>query len=357
MKYSGIKELYSTFLLRHRMRECNKRIPMHISKPLTKEELMNIKNRWNWLLKDRLVDSSYLKCYSFYKHFSDNDNVNANLVPSDFYYLVTRKLNTGWGKGFLSHKANLHFFIPESNRPITIVYNVSGCLFDKNDNILDRASACSLLLKYSQFVYKKALYTGGGKGVKKYSNPTIEELERIVQTSDFIIQEIVQQSDFFSQLNSSSVNTIRMETLNLHNKCSVLSSFIRIGAKDSFVDNISGRDGMVVGIDDKGRLCDYGLTHDYSKVYRATSGVLFKGLVVPDYERIKETVCGFHLRMPMIKLINWDIAIDSMGNVLIIEVNLDSMNPLYHQVFNGPIFHERTEEVMSYMTKEGKSSF
>ena len=345
--YLKFKTFESRLLQKHAMKEANDKIPSSLYSKLTREEYSQIDSFWGLMKKDGLVSSSYSKCFPFYKYFQGI--VDVHYVPSDFYFLASSALNAQWGREFCSHKANLRMFIPKVNRPQTILYNIFGHFYDADDNIISSQKAIDILKEHNEFVYKVAVNSGSGKGVRKFTSPDEKQIERIVNTRDFIVQEILRQNDFFSRLNDSSVNTIRIETLNLNDICTVLSAFIRIGAKGSFVDNISGREGMVVGVNEQGILNQYGLTKRYEKVYNSPSGLGFENLKINNYDQIKAQISSFHKEYPSANLINWDVAIDENGKIIIIEINLGNMNPLYHQIFNGPIFHERLDEVLSYM--------
>lgn len=50
--------------------------------------------------------------------------------------------------------------------------------------------------------------------------------------------------------------------------------------------------------------------------------------------------------LPQFRLLSWDITIDEDGNPVIIEVNMHSGQLDFHQLNNGPIFGDDTEEVL-----------
>ena len=339
-------------LRRHRMNEANRKFPSNKLVPLDELEKKLIREKWGKLSKYGLVNNDYYKVFAFYKYF--RNPLEIDLSPSDFYLMCELILNIQWSLNVLSHKSNLHFFIPEKNRPQNIVYGIHEHIYNANDSAITKNEAFDLIKKHEQFVVKQSIFTGGGKGVKRFENACDEHIRDILKSSDFIVQEILVQHDFFAELNPSSVNTIRMETLYLNDTSSVLSAFVRIGAKGCFVDNITGREGMVVGVDEQGRLSPFGLTSNYDKVYESSSGKKFEGLVIPNYQNIKETIMDFHKRFPLVNLINWDIALDENGIVKIIEINLNAMNPLYHQIFNGPLFKDRTDEVVDWVIRHSK---
>lgn len=337
------ERFYRSVILNHGMNEANKKVASFGEK-LGENELSAVKKTWGEYYK-----SGNRRCFEFYKHY--HEKIDPRLVPSDFFLLATGLLNRNWGKAFSCHKANLHYFVPSENIPGTIVACVNRHLFDSRNCSISVNEAVDILRSVSTFVYKPALDSGGGKGVQKCENLSESQIRDLLNRRNFIIQEIVTQSQFFSTFNSSSVNTMRIQTLNLNNVFSVLSTFIRIGAKDSFTDNITGREGCVVGVDEEGRLCNYGLTKNYSKVYAAPSGIPFEGLVVPNYGEVKAFVKECHKNFPCADIINWDIAVDKIGKIIVIEVNLDAMNPCYHQIFNGPLFGDRTAEVIDFVNK------
>ena len=51
-------------------------------------------------------------------------------------------------------------------------------------------------------------------------------------------------------------------------------------------------------------------------------------------------------KVPHFRLVSWDIAIDSVGQPVFIEMNPAYGELDFHQLNNGPIFGEDTEEVL-----------
>ena len=262
-------------------------------------------------------------------------------------------LNLRWSAFFLQHKCNLKYIIPERNRPKTILQKIDGHYVFEDNTEISVEEAKRILKSKDTFICKVALGSGGGKGVQKvcWNNETDTELfvQQLLKPADLVFQEVICQSDFMASLNPDSVNTFRLLTLNINGNCTVLSSFVRMGAKGSFVDNLSSGGGAQVGVDKDGNINEFGIKKDYSKVYEAPSGLSFKGMVVPNWEDIKERIIGFHRHIPHANLIGWDIAIDKDGEPIVIEINLDSAEIEAHQIFNGSVFGERFDEVRDYI--------
>lgn len=150
-----------------------------------------------------------------------------------------------------------------------------------------------------------------------------------------------------ASLSGGCVNTIRILTLNLNGKFSILSAFVRMGPVGSFTDNVCGG-GMRCGIDTNGKFCEFGYLQSFEKTLTTPNGKILKGLKIENFDKIKKLVETWSYNFQQMHLIGWDIAIREDGEPVAIEVNLDSCVLPTHQLFNGPIFGERTKEVMEY---------
>lgn len=331
------------FDIKRRLERANNRAARKILQKLSDSEKKQLREEWGEKVK--------FVSFEFYKGFGLP--FNSQLVPNDYYDFAEHVLNLRWAAFFLQHKCNLKYIIPQQNRPKTILQKIDGHYVFEDNNEISESEAFTLLKHRSTFVCKIALGSGGGKNVQKISCDetvkTDEVFERIRKSQDLIFQEIINQSEFMSMFNPDSVNTIRLLTLNINGNCTVCSSFIRMGGKGSFVDNLSSGKGVLVGMNQDGCLSEYGITKNYAKVYESPTGISFKDLKIPNWSNIKETVLEFHRHIPHANLIGWDIAIDRHGTPIVIEINLDSAEIEAHQVFNGPVFGDRLHEVKKYI--------
>ena len=314
---------------------------------LSKEEESLFDTTWKGWGKDS---------WMFYKALGVD--LDAELVPNDYYQWAEHILNLRWGALFLQHKCCLKHIIPSANRPETILQKIDGHFVKENDLEITKSEARQILVNHNTFVAKLAFGTGGGRGVRKIdlNNDTDSDtlLDKILIPSDMIYQKILEQSSFMSSFNASSINTIRFLTLNINGVCSVLSAFIRIGGKGAFVDNFSSGTGVLVGLNQEGALHEFGIDKSFHKIYTSPSGLGFAGVIIPERERIKEIVCSFHRHIPYAELIGWDIAIAKDGTPIVIEINLDSAEIEAHQIFNGPVFGERFKEVRDHIREKEK---
>lgn len=331
--------------LKNRFEKANRRLNKQKKAQLTYEELQSVKKLWGEDYNKWKKDA-----YAFYKAYCNRFDINY--MPNDYYNFAELVLNLRWAAYFLQHKCCFDYFIPKENLPPTILKKIDGHFLIK-DREVKETEVIDLLKKQEVFVFKIARATGGGAGVKKIVLHDVENvddyLKELLKPSDFICQQIVEQSNFMAQFNPDSCNTIRMLTLNINGKNTLLSSFIRMGSLGSFVDNLSTGGGVLVGLNKDGQMSPWGINKKYERIYEAPTGVKFEGLQIPDFQKYKEFVLRMQQQMPFANLIAWDIAISKEEEPIVIEYNLDVGEVEAHQVFNGPVFGDRTEEVMEYI--------
>ncbi|MFP4845899.1 sugar-transfer associated ATP-grasp domain-containing protein [Winogradskyella sp. PE311] len=237
------------------------------------------------------------------------------------------------------------------NQPETVVSNLNG--FYYVDDIVvskDLAAAACAKVK-TQMIIKPTVDSGQGKMVKKFtmSNNKINELFKSYK-KDFIIQKVVEQSTKLSKLNSTTLNTLRVVSyLDKKGGVNILTSYLRIGKPGSDTDNIS-IGGMACAINDDGTLHKRGFIHrnegGKSDLSKTPSGILLDGYKVPNYEGVKEMVKEMHPRVPMFKIISWDIGVDKNDRPILIEYNTFYQN-IDMQMFTGPFFGEFTDEIFA----------
>lgn len=163
--------------------------------------------------------------------------------------------------------------------------------------------------------------------LRRTASGELVSLSRIIEQfaepggqSEFILERHVQQSAFYQRLNPSSLNTLRVWTLQTGADCEILGAYLRVGRAGSDVDNGS-RGGMMFPVDiETGRLCP-GVVKDTP--HRADfeihpdSGVAIAGQVLPDWDSIRLFVCEALARLPQTRFCGFDVAGTDDGPVLI----------------------------------------
>ena len=341
-RFRRIDTLFYRMDVRRRFDYDNSRLSRLPQEDLTDDEYERAKKLWPLFCLDS---------FKFYKAFCGY--FDEHFVPNDYYDMAEHVFNLRWASYFLQHKCNLKYVVPSTYRPESILQKIDGHYVFEDNREISESEARGILLDFPQFVRKVALGIGGGRGVMKVVWSDVEDkksaLDELLKGNDIIFQKVIEQDDFIAQFNPDSVNTYRLLTLNINGCCTVLSSFLRMGAKGSFVDNLCSGGGVLVGINSEGEINDFGVNKEYKKIYQAPTGLKFKGIGIPNWQRVKESVVDYHRNIPQANLIGWDIAIDKNGTPIVVEINLDSAAVEAHQIFNGPVFGERFDEVRDYI--------
>lgn len=288
----------------------------------------------------------------FFSYYSSRTGVfDKRYVPDDLYYsyidLYYNKYNMTAG---IDNKAYYSILFPELIKPKTVFLKLNGFYYDTNFNLMNPSDIVSIL-GTKECILKPVLdsKSGGGKGILflKRVNPS-DCMNIFISRNDYIVQEVVKQHSALASLHPESINTVRIISLLQNNEVKVLSSVLRMGISDSVVDNASAG-GIVVGIDGNGTLKQYA----YSVISRdryekhPNTGVVLKGFSIPGYFKLVEIVKHAAIKFPYFRLISWDFSISEDAEPCFIEFNLKSGQLDFHQLTNGPIFGEITEEVLS----------
>lgn len=173
---------------------------------------------------------------------------------------------------------------------------------------------------------------------------------------DFLIQEVLEQSDFMSSLNPSSVNTIRVAVYKDEmGEAHHLGSILRIGANGSDVDNAHAG-GRFCGINEEGVLGKYTLD--------ALGGrqTVFNGfdfehthLQIPEFDSAVKLALSIAPHLLHHRLIAFDIAISKDGTPKLIEYNVYGFSAWFFQFTRGGVFGKFTEEIMEECASELKT--
>ena len=153
---------------------------------------------------------------------------------------------------------------------------------------------------------------------------SLDELRRRLR-GRCLFQQRIDQHPLMSQLNGSSVNTMRLISFSSDGQANVLHGVLRIGVPPGNVDNWAAG-GLIVSIDlECGVLRGDGFfkpgTGGRTPVH-PDSGKRFDGFELPHFAAAMAMVKRLHEYLPHIHSIGWDVAISADGP-LIVEGNDD----------------------------------
>lgn len=176
--------------------------------------------------------------------------------------------------------------------------------------------------------------------------------------TNYLIQECLTEPPYLSNFNTSSINTIRLATYRdvESGKICIIGGVLRIGSKDSFVDNACSG-GRFVRIFDDGKL-DRFVCDEYGTKSSVHNGIDFSQdqFIIPNYDRIKDFAVQIAKRMPHMSLFANDIIVDENGNMKLIEVNTQLFSYWFFQFYDNPIFGDNLNTLLEHCFEENKKN-
>ena len=273
-------------------------------------------------------------------------------VPDEIYYnYVQPYFNNYRLAKALDNKCYYHKMFSGIEQPKLVAYRLNGFWYSNDEMLIGGVDAAYDIVSLEKEVFiKRATDSGGGHGVK-YLNcegltkeKFLEEIKGFV--GDIAIQQGIKQHVALAKINQSSVNTIRLITLLQAEETILLSAILRMGVGESKVDN-SSSGGMTIGISEDGKLKKTACVEKRRFVEEhPTSGVVFEGYEIPSFDKAVALVKRASRMVPHFRMVAWDISILEDGTPTLIEANLYDGQLDSHQIHNGPLFGEKTKNIL-----------
>lgn len=269
--------------------------------------------------------------------------------------LIIRKLNPFQDACVFINKGLFDIFFTELKQPQLYIKKIDHHYFDGQSKLISPSKAIDILCQHDQFIVKPSTNSHGGAGIKlirhKMTQSTVKTLFEGYK-DDFIAQEIIAQHPDTAKFNPESLNTIRVISLFLNGKVTILKSALRCGQNGAEVDNATSG-GLMIKIKEEGYLENFGVDVRFEKITETHNGVKFEGCKINDFYKLEDIVKTYHPRFyPTLHLIAWDFAINSEGEPIFIEGNTKVPGIFWMQLCAGPIFGDLTKEVIEYVLKK-----
>ncbi len=171
-------------------------------------------------------------------------------------------------------------------------------------------------------VFAKALNSFGGEGITREviddSTDFNALYKKLTGNNQFLVEEEIKQNEKMSSLSPSSINTLRIVTVNYNGSVHLMYTLMRIGNGKTCVDNICSG-GMYVRVGDDGvvhkpAFCE--ATGEYYEAHPVT-GTRFCGFEVPMFNEAVEICKKAALKYPQVGYVGWDVAITPEKPVIV----------------------------------------
>ncbi len=187
----------------------------------------------------------------------------------------------------------------------------------------DREKFVEFAGKHEKFICK--MCSGArGQGISIYNmkelDVTPDELfNEIIGRGTFVCEELIQQADSISKFHPSSVNTVRLPTVNCDDGIQIFCPLFRIGRGSSVVDN-AGAGGIAAPIDEKTGIVVGCACSDFTEEVYALhpdTGEQIVGFQMPEWDKAIALVKETAALLPSVRFISWDLAYSDKGWVLV----------------------------------------
>lgn len=210
----------------------------------------------------------------------------------------------------------------------------------------------SFVTKHPVFV-KKIVFESQGNSVELVDlNQTAEDadalFQKYIKIGKHILEEPIRQSSALSAFNASSVNTVRLISLNTKSGIVFPYCCLRTGRPGCFVDN-GGAGGIMAGVDAMtGQIYTDGMD-EIGGLYpeHPGTGTVFRGSQLPDWEALLQICREAAQIVPEIKYIGWDFAHTDAGWT-IVEGN-ECCQLIAKQMLDGKGLRSTFETIMQDM--------
>lgn len=323
---------------------------------LTAEESTSIIEKWG-LISAGNINFDY---WRFYKALVGGE-VSSTLVPDNIYWSrIIRALNPVSLTRTYINKSLYPIIFKGLSQPEVIVNVINGIPYDSKMNRITIESVADILGHFDDdIIIKPTTATSGGRGVSKIqSSDSIETIKHTLSNygKNYICQRIVRQSKYTAVFNNSSLNTFRVNTVNINGITTCECLMMRHGLNNSIVDNFAVG-GVVCGMTKNGIFNGNNFNTELKKLSLLHDGTKYRDCSVPSISNVINKAIDAHQKfMPHIGHAAWDFAIDENENPIMIEVNLMLPGIIMEQLSSGSsIFGERTEEIIDYAINRNKT--
>ena len=159
-----------------------------------------------------------------------------------------------------------------------------------------------------------------GKGVEKFkvTKKNVKEVyDELMESRRHLVEEIAIQCDEISKLHPSSINTMRIVTLNGE----IVAAFLRIGNHNNVVDNFN-HGGLAAPINIETGIIDYLAIDKEMNIYEkhplTNEPILW--FQIPKWPRIKRFVKQAAKEIPEVGYVGWDVCL-GVKDPFLIEAN------------------------------------
>lgn len=343
LESNAIRWIQNTHLRNYQNRIARESIKVHQDQQrITADEKKMIEKVWGELGFRGNVD-----WHRLYKNINGFDPL---YVPTDLYGAeIIPRLNKASLLEAWDDKAYYPRFFPKLKKPRMIGLRIDGLFYDGDYNTINPQDLVRIILDEKRVIVKPS---GGleGRGIEIWNTCETNLEEKLITfSSNYVIQEVLEQHTSLASLNESSVNPIRVMTLRLNGKIEYLHSIVRFGVPGSITD-VGFSNGKEIiqasSVSPDGVISPFYFDADGIRRPRSKQLGGEAILQIPNFSKVIQLGMEIHEGLHHFDLVGSDITVDKNGQPIMIEYNVFWPGPIFPQYCNGPLFGQFTEELI-----------
>lgn len=260
-------------------------------------------------------------------------------LPDNFYgKIVINKIQGDYGR--ISNLKPLTNKIFNQDVCADIAYFINGFWFSDLYQPMTIQEVNALVKTRNTKVIYKVDESYQGRGISVFSSENFEA-SKVMKMGSGVLQNFLDQHDFFKEFGSSAVATIRMTTvIDTKGKASFRACFLRLGRVNH--THVQSRDQILIPVDvHTGKLYETGYFPSYeSTLEHPDSSVSFKEKIIPEFDNCIALVLNLQAKMPMVRTIGWDVMVTSTNEPKIMEWNGYGSGICFSEATQGPSFKD-----------------
>lgn len=308
---------------------------------------------------DPQIESEHQELWSVFRKKPDvttlriSSNISgtsdARIIPEDIYVAdVEPSLIIDKSVDYIGIKSFYNKWFPNGIFPKDLFHRIDGQFFNAE---LKATCEEDLLKMAKNFKYPVVLKPNkdsyGGNDINIINNYK-SLLDSVKNRSNFVVQEKIEQHEFFERLYPQSLNTIKVFLYRSvkDDKLYILSMALRMG-KDGSLDN-EAAGGINTFIHFDGSLNGYAVDKSGKKyLEHPNSGIKFDSKI-PNIEELRSLSLKIGSEVFFTRIFALDACYDRTGKWRIIELNTYGQSIRFSQYGGQPFFGDFTNEVIEF---------
>jgi hypothetical protein len=283
-----------------------------------------------------LGDRKFAHWLYVYAHVSGS--FKEGWIPDNFYdQCVLPHISGPYGE--LSSLRSLNsvlFDVPEFP---DIAAQINGMIVGRDGKPVASRDLVEVLFGVSDRIVFKSDASQSGIGVRVMARTGFDPAQ-VQSLGSGIFQPFIRQHELFQRLgNSPAVATLRLTTAaDNRGEMRVRGAYLRFGQGSA--DYVLSADEVNAVVDrETGELGVTGYMPSYLRTDRhPQSDEPFAGHAIPNYRECVRVALTCHARVPFIRCIGWDMTVDHLGAVQILEWNGGHTGIKFTEATQGPCF-------------------